>query len=153
MFWSGLVNDNHQNFQVDIAICPYIGKIYMKHPNIAFSVAKMLRTGREQDFQTNHFATTSTATLLHHFLVVCWSFVGLSVTDIFLAAKCPYFPYTSFFWESSYFSCSIFIRTQYSGKCNCRDGGIAISQALVMQYDAIEHLCFKSQFQKQQQAV
>ena len=153
LVWSGLVNDNHHNFQVDIAICPYIGKIYMKHPNIAFSVAKMLRTGREQDYQTNHFATTAIATLLHHFLVVCWSLVGWSVTDNSLAANCPYFPYTSFFWESSYFSCSFFIRTQNSGKRNCRDGGIAISQALVMQCDAIEHLCFTSQFQKQQQAV
>ena len=123
LVWSGLVNDNHHNFQVDIAICPYIGKIYMKHPNIAFSVAKMLRTGREQDYQTNHFATTAIATLLHHFLVVCWSLVGWSVTDNSLAANCPYFPYTSFFGESSYFSCSIFIRTQNSGKRKSRVQG------------------------------
>ena len=74
LVWSGLVNENHPNFQVDMAICPYIGKIYRKHVKFVlfFSVAKMQRTGGEQDYQTNPFATKATATLLHHFLVFCW---------------------------------------------------------------------------------
>ena len=80
LVWSGLVNDNHQNFEVDIAICPYKGKIYMKHPNIAFLSQKCWELAENRITKQ----IISPQQQLQHFFIISWSFVGLLLVGLLL---------------------------------------------------------------------
>ena len=97
LVWSGLVNENHPNFQVDMAICPYIGKIYMKHVKFVcfFFSRKNAENWRRTGLPNKSFrhkSNCNTSSSLFGLLLV-----GLLLI-IFAPANCPHFPFTNFFY-------------------------------------------------------
>ena len=88
LVWSGLVNENHPNFQVDMAICPYIGKIYILNLFCFFFQSQKCRELAENRITKQ---ILSPQKQLQHFFITFWSFVGWSVADNFCTCQLSLF--------------------------------------------------------------